>query len=90
MTNPYLTDAIDRILRDLPRKLSWNDRVIGTMRLALSEGVTPNRVVLGAKWATKALIGDKSNDAIKKELETLWETEWSSEHDELLTLILSS
>ncbi len=29
MTNPYLRDRIERVIRDTPRKLSWDDRLIG-------------------------------------------------------------
>ncbi len=35
MIAPSLDDAIDRILRDIPRKLAWNDRLIGAIRLLL-------------------------------------------------------
>ena len=51
MTNPFLKDAIDRITRDPERKLSWDDRVIGTMRLALSQGIEPVNFAAGAKLA---------------------------------------
>ena len=48
MTNPYLRDRTERVIRDTPRKLAWDDRLIGTMRLALDAGVTPRRFALGA------------------------------------------
>src|ERR1035437_728770 len=48
MTNPYLRDRIERVIRDTPRKLSWDDRLIGTMRLPLDGGITPRRFALGA------------------------------------------
>ena len=51
MTNPFLKDAIERVTRDSERKLSWNDRLIGTMRLALSQGIQPQRYALGAAAA---------------------------------------
>jgi len=34
MINPYLRDLIERVVRDPRRKLAWDDRLIGTMRLA--------------------------------------------------------
>jgi mannitol-1-phosphate 5-dehydrogenase len=37
MTNPFLKDAIARVTRDLPRKLSWDDRSVGAMRLVMSQ-----------------------------------------------------
>jgi mannitol-1-phosphate/altronate dehydrogenase len=56
MTNPYLRDRIERVIRDTPRKLSWDDRLIGTMRLALDAGVTPWRFALGAAAAIETLL----------------------------------
>jgi hypothetical protein len=55
MTNPYLRDRIERVIRDTPRKLEWDDRLIGTMRLALDAGVTPRRFALGAAAALETL-----------------------------------
>jgi mannitol-1-phosphate/altronate dehydrogenase len=55
MTNPYLRDRTERVIRDTPRKLSWDDRLIGTMRLALDAGVTPHRFALGAAAALESL-----------------------------------
>jgi mannitol-1-phosphate/altronate dehydrogenase len=59
MTNPYLRDRIARVIRDTPRKLSWDDRMIGTMRLALDAGVTPWRFALGAAAALETLASPK-------------------------------
>ena len=55
MTNPFLMDTVERVGRDPRRKLGWNDRLVGTMRLALSEGVEPIRYALGAAAASAAL-----------------------------------
>jgi mannitol-1-phosphate 5-dehydrogenase len=55
MTNPYLRDRTERVIRDTPRKLAWDDRLIGTMRLALDAGVTPHRFALGAAAALETL-----------------------------------
>ena len=59
MTNPYLRDRIERVIRDTPRKLSWDDRLIGTMRLALDGGITPRRFALGAAAALDTLSSPK-------------------------------
>jgi mannitol-1-phosphate 5-dehydrogenase len=48
MTNPHLRDSIERAGRDPRRKLGWDDRLIGTMRVCLAEGVIPRRYALGA------------------------------------------
>jgi mannitol-1-phosphate 5-dehydrogenase len=55
MTNPFLLDTVERVGRDPARKLGWNDRLVGTMRVALSWGVEPRRYALGAAAALAAL-----------------------------------
>ena len=51
IANPYLDDAVARIIRDPDRKLGWNDRLVGTMRLVSSQGIRPERYALGAAAA---------------------------------------
>ena len=63
MVNPWLQDAVARVVRDPVRKLGWNDRLIGTMRLALDAGIEPHRFARAAA-AAKVLLGS--------DLETLW------------------
>lgn len=55
MTNPFLRDTAERVGRDPRRKLGWNDRLLGTMRLALSRGIEPRRYAIGAAAALAAL-----------------------------------
>ncbi len=43
MVNPFLADRVDRVGRDVERKLGWDDRLVGTMRLCLSQGIQPRR-----------------------------------------------
>jgi mannitol-1-phosphate 5-dehydrogenase len=64
MINPWLQDAVERVIRDPRRKLGWNDRLIGTMRLALDAGRVPVRFARGAA-AAAALVPDLN-----------WETLW--------------
>ena len=71
MTNPFLKDAIDRVTRDLPRKLSWEDRVIGTIRVVLSQDVKPNILREGALMAIREEFGN-DEDTAKKALAELW------------------
>ena len=39
MLNPHLGDLVARVARDPERKLSWNDRLVGTLRLGLETGI---------------------------------------------------
>ncbi len=55
MTNPFLKDAIERVTRDAERKLDWGDRLVGTMRLALGQGIQPCKYALGAAAALASL-----------------------------------
>jgi mannitol-1-phosphate 5-dehydrogenase len=55
MTNPFLQDAVDRVTRDTRRKLGWDDRLIGTLRLALGQGIQPDRYARGAAAALRQL-----------------------------------
>jgi mannitol-1-phosphate 5-dehydrogenase len=48
MTNPYLGDTVDRVVRDVVRKLAMDGRIFGTMQLALEHGIEPNNMALGA------------------------------------------
>jgi mannitol-1-phosphate 5-dehydrogenase len=55
MTNPYLQDSVERVGRDPQRKLGWDDRLVGTLRLALQQYVVPRRYALGAAAALAKL-----------------------------------
>jgi mannitol-1-phosphate 5-dehydrogenase len=55
MTNPFLLDTVERVGRDPGRKLGWEDRLLGTMRIALRHGVWPRRYAFGAAAALAAL-----------------------------------
>ena len=48
MVNPYVRDTVARVGRDPARKLGWNDRLVGAMRLRCSAGVASRRYALGA------------------------------------------
>jgi len=51
MYNPWLNDKIERVGRDVERKLGWDDRLVGTLRLGIAEGITPRRYALGTAAA---------------------------------------
>jgi len=48
MTNPFLADTVERAGRDLLRKLACNDRIFGTMTLALEHDIEPHNMAMGA------------------------------------------
>ena len=48
MTNPFLADTVGRAGRDVVRKLGLNDRIFGTMQLALEYGIEPTNMAVGA------------------------------------------
>jgi len=86
MTNPFLKDAISRITRDLPRKLSWDDRSVGTMRLVVSQGIKPDKISSGAALAAVELFSNDSK-AVRAGFEKLWPQPWTDEHETVLTHI---
>lgn len=47
MLNPYLQDTIERVGRDPARKLAWDDRLAGTIRIALGQGIRARRFAMG-------------------------------------------
>ncbi|MEI6167094.1 MAG: hypothetical protein WCS52_07855 [bacterium] len=71
MTNPFLKDAVERVTRDTRRKLGWDDRLIGTMRLALGQGIQPERYVRGAAAAVR-LLAVEENSTPAELLDALW------------------
>ncbi len=56
MMNPWLRDRVARVIRDPRRKLSWNDRLVGVMRVALNAGIQPMRYARGAAAALDVLL----------------------------------
>ena len=70
MVNPYLQDTVERVGRDPERKLGWDDRLTGTVRLALRQGLLPWRYALGIASALESMnCGDQPP---AKSLDPLW------------------
>jgi mannitol-1-phosphate/altronate dehydrogenase len=93
MFNPYLMDSIDRVTRDTERKLGWNDRLVGTVRLALHQGVEPQRYAFGVAAAVVSMdssIQDASS--IREFFNSIWHLSESDvkEGSEVLTCIESA
>jgi mannitol-1-phosphate 5-dehydrogenase len=87
MTNPHLLDRADRVGRDPHRKLGWDDRLVGTMRTALGQGVTPRRYAIGAAAAAAVLDRPRweSEQPLADILRPLWAG--AAGQDELINLI---
>jgi mannitol-1-phosphate 5-dehydrogenase len=56
MVRPTLNDLIARVTRDQVRKLGYDDRFYGTMRLALQYGIRPVHLTQGAAAAVLSLL----------------------------------
>jgi mannitol-1-phosphate 5-dehydrogenase len=72
MTNPWLADRVERIIRDPRRKLAWGDRFFGTMRVVLSQAIEPTTLALGAAAAVdhalRAETGTAATEATARQL----------------------
>lgn len=73
MVNPWLGDTVNRVIRDPARKLGWDDRLIGAMRLCLSQGILPRRLAAGAVEAMRFLAAARNASDPAVLLETLWQ-----------------
>ncbi len=77
MASPFLSDPVSRVIRDPQRKLGWDDRLIGAMRLALAAGVQPQRLAAGARlallhWLRESWpVADRSSKEAGEILQTL-------------------
>lgn len=69
ITNPFLEDSIARAGRDPVRKLASNDRIFGTMALALDQGTKPDNMALGAAAGLATLLAEPEEDHIPRGLQ---------------------
>jgi mannitol-1-phosphate 5-dehydrogenase len=60
MVNPYLNDLVERVGRDHLRKLGYEDRLYGTMHLALQYDVEPVKLGMGAAAGVVCLLRRRS------------------------------
>jgi mannitol-1-phosphate/altronate dehydrogenase len=74
MTNPLLHDTVERVTRDPDRKLGWNDRLIGTIRVARAAGIDARRYALGAAAAAVSLRPSllETGEPVAAVLDPLW------------------
>jgi mannitol-1-phosphate 5-dehydrogenase len=74
MLNPYLQDTMERVGRDPGRKLGWDDRLAGTIRAALGQGIHARRFAMGVAAALAFLEPSTVEDDrfAASLLESLW------------------
>ncbi len=92
MTNPWLHDRVERVIRDPIRKLGWNDRLFGTMRVALENGVEPRAMALGAAAAiANARETEAGSPTPREMLASIWGSEAAGEQREIcIQLVLEA
>ncbi|MEX1335492.1 MAG: hypothetical protein AB1Z66_09345 [Candidatus Limnocylindrales bacterium] len=72
MVNPYLADTVERAARDPRRKLGWDDRLIGLIRLGLRHGVATPRYAIGAAAGLELLRRDDPGASDAELLAACW------------------
>ncbi len=94
MTNRYLDDTIERAARDPQRKLSANDRIFGTMQLALEYGIEPVNMAKGAAagiiyLANQTKPGSNLDD-YKNILNSIWQNSSSKFRHQIIEMVISA
>lgn len=84
MLNPYLQDSTERVVRDLPRKLAWSDRLAGPARLAIRAGVEPRRFRGAIGIACELQFGEPLPESALVEL---WQKDPQYDQEEALCLL---
>ena len=84
MVNPFLYDNVARVGRDPQRKLGWDDRLVGTLRVCIGQGVKPSRYAFGAAAALAVMDRNtlESNVPLATWLEPLWQAASPDKHEE--------
>ncbi len=74
MVNPYLNDQVARVTRDPRRKLGYDDRLFGAMRLCLEHGITPAHLAQGAASALSSAVPGPLNSPaeVRNHLHAFW------------------
>lgn len=81
MVNPHLNDVISRVTRDAHRKLGYDDRLFGTMRLALAQGIEPIHMAKGAAAALRCASDDPPR--MRADVDAALREIWGGQADEL-------
>ena len=91
MLNPFLRDSVERVVRDPRRKLGWDDRLVGTMRVVLQQKIVPLRYAQGARAALRMLEETEGGQPAKL-LDDVWAEAKPEENEKraITRLILDS
>ncbi len=83
MTNPFLRDRVDRVIRDPARKLGWNDRFFGAVRACTENGIEPAHLSRGAAAALEVHLGHApaSAEETGAALRSIWGDQATAEGD---------
>jgi mannitol-1-phosphate 5-dehydrogenase len=89
MTNPYLDDTIARAARDPQRKLGLNDRIFGTIQLALEYGIAPVNMTLAAAAGVSYLMKNEKfeSDNVADILLDVWSVQKDDNIQKLIELV---
>ena len=90
MVNPYLRDPVDRVTRDPVRKLGWEDRLIGSMKLACRAGFEPKILAKGAALALQCACVENKWGSPEIGLNEIWRDISETEQNDIRGLILGS
>jgi len=95
IVNPNLNDLVVRVIRDPERKLGYDDRLYGTMRLAMGHGVEPKNMARGAAAGLKYLAKTTgmqidSKESAAQTLRQLWGEKADSMAHRLIDLTWSA
>ena len=72
MVNPWLADTIERAGRDPRRKLGWDDRLIGLVRMGLVQGVATPRYAMGVAAGLDILRDEGASGGDTELLRSCW------------------
>jgi mannitol-1-phosphate 5-dehydrogenase len=88
MISPILRDSIERVIRDPERKLGWDDRLIGAIRLCFDQDFTPSRLLAATATIAKSCLGP-DQDAVTGGLKKIWEDAPHLEANRIIEKILA-
>ncbi len=90
MVNPFLKDQVGRVTRDPFRKLGWEDRLIGSIKLASQAGIEPKILARGAAIALRFAGIENQWKSLEYGLDQIWKEVSPSERKGLRSLILDN